>query len=121
MGTWAFSDYLVIAGANGNFIPALMAFAKSDRTALFETKMLVRSLSWDTQPIKTKIQRFTFSLLAMLGRFVASPYKADAPTVVTRAENLDEADDYVIIGGGTAGLTVADQLTADGKTTMFSD
>lgn len=27
--------------------------------------------------------------------------------------------DYVIIGGGTAGLTVADRLTEDGKTTVL--
>jgi len=65
------------------------------------------------------MQRFAFSLLAISGLCVASPYKADAATVVTRAENLDEAYDYVIIGGGTAGLTVADRLTVDGKTTVL--
>jgi choline dehydrogenase-like flavoprotein len=32
---------------------------------------------------------------------------------------LLEAYDYVIVGGGTAGLTVADRLTEDGTTTVL--
>ncbi|KAK0707968.1 hypothetical protein B0H67DRAFT_603091 [Lasiosphaeris hirsuta] len=37
---------------------------------------------------------------------------------VSRAQ-ADEVYDYVIIGGGTAGLTVADRLTEDGQTTVL--
>ena len=35
------------------------------------------------------------------------------------ADSLLESYDYVIIGGGTSGLTVADRLTEDGKTTVL--
>lgn len=41
------------------------------------------------------------------------------PTIHTRPldgpEALSESYDYVIIGGGTAGLTVGDRLSEDGK------
>lgn len=33
----------------------------------------------------------------------------------TRSEDIETIYDYVIIGGGTAGLTVADRLAEDGK------
>ena len=35
--------------------------------------------------------------------------------IVERAEQLKDTYDYVIAGGGTAGLTVADRLSASGK------
>lgn len=35
--------------------------------------------------------------------------------ILERAEEVKSSYDYVIAGGGTAGLTVADRLTADGK------
>lgn len=35
--------------------------------------------------------------------------------VLKRAAQLDDEYDFVIAGGGTAGLTVGDRLTADGK------
>jgi len=35
--------------------------------------------------------------------------------ILRRSSQLKEAYDYVIVGAGTAGLTLADRLTADGK------
>ena len=32
---------------------------------------------------------------------------------------VEEAYDYIVVGGGTAGLTVADRLTEDRKTTVL--
>lgn len=37
--------------------------------------------------------------------------------LLTRHEETRSEYDYVIIGGGTAGLTLADRLTEDGKCT----
>lgn len=39
--------------------------------------------------------------------------------VLLSARDVDESYDYVIVGGGTAGLTVADRLTEDGETTVL--
>ncbi len=36
-------------------------------------------------------------------------------TIVERAEELLPEYDYIIVGGGTSGLTVADRLTENGK------
>ncbi|KAK4163120.1 GMC oxidoreductase-like protein [Cladorrhinum sp. PSN259] len=35
--------------------------------------------------------------------------------ILTRAEDVQEQYDYIVVGGGTAGLTVADRLTEKGK------
>ena len=37
----------------------------------------------------------------------------------TRAADIETSYDYIIIGGGTSGLTVADRLTEDGNCKYF--
>lgn len=39
--------------------------------------------------------------------------------VLKEPTELEESYDYVIVGGGTAGLTVADRLTEDEATTVL--
>lgn len=41
-------------------------------------------------------------------------------TILTRGDAINGAYDYIIVGGGTAGLTVADRLTENGKCTPSS-
>lgn len=48
-----------------------------------------------------------------------SPAKARAAHVIRDASAPADEYDYVIVGGGTSGLTVADRLTEDGKTTVL--
>lgn len=40
-------------------------------------------------------------------------------TVVQRAENLSETYDYVVVGAGASGLTVANRLSEDPCTTLL--
>ena len=49
---------------------------------------------------------FFLGLLAVLA--AALP---QGPTIIKRQEDLKQSYDYIIAGGGTAGLTVADRLT----------
>lgn len=39
--------------------------------------------------------------------------------ILTGNDEIGGSYDYVIVGGGTAGLTVGDRLSADGKCTSF--
>ncbi|SPO00763.1 related to alcohol oxidase [Cephalotrichum gorgonifer] len=63
------------------------------------------------------------ALLVLLGTtaHLASAWPTVSPhvTVVRRAEDVSEEYDYVIVGGGTSGLTVADRITEDGKYTVL--
>jgi heterodisulfide reductase subunit A-like polyferredoxin len=49
----------------------------------------------------------------------AYPRELQASRVFLDGRNVEQEYDYVIIGGGTAGLTVADRLTEDGKTMVL--
>ena len=59
-----------------------------------------------------------FSLvLVWVGLNLAGAYPGSArrATVLDDLTNVEEAYDYVIVGAGTAGLTVGDQLSESGK------
>ena len=65
----------------------------------------------------SKISLVAVGLLHLLGTAEASPAARSIrhSTIVERADELLPEYDYIIIGGGTAGLTVADRLTENGK------
>lgn len=58
--------------------------------------------------------------LGWLGLWSITAARDNAPwMVISRARDVQPAYDFLIVGGGTAGLTVADRLTEDGKTSVL--
>ena len=60
--------------------------------------------------------KLTVALLAsrLLTSILAYPTIHEARHF-TRAADIEASYDYIVVGGGTSGLTVADRLTEDGK------
>jgi NADPH-dependent 2,4-dienoyl-CoA reductase/sulfur reductase-like enzyme len=56
-----------------------------------------------------------WSVAAFSFKTLAKPESVYEARHLARSEQIEASYDYVIVGGGTAGLTVADRLTEDGK------
>jgi hypothetical protein len=70
----------------------------------------------------TRLHALLVTALALAlppARCLAHPRKLHASKIFVSPRDVDQEYDYVIVGGGTAGLTVADRLTESGDTTVL--
>ncbi|KAL2182229.1 alcohol oxidase [Thermothelomyces heterothallicus CBS 203.75] len=67
--------------------------------------------------LRTLLVATMLTLLQQSG--LAYPRMNHASKVFVGGRGVDGEYDYIVVGGGTAGLTVADRLTEDGKTTVL--
>lgn len=62
------------------------------------------------------LKNTALSVLAVAGQAAqAWPQPSTKARILERQIDVGEEYDYVIVGGGTAGLTVGDRLTEDGQ------
>ena len=67
-----------------------------------------------------KISIIALAVAARLA-FAAPPWpRSEFTTIKTRADEITDEYDYVIVGGGTSGLTVGDRLSENGKCQQYS-
>lgn len=63
----------------------------------------------------SKVAVALVGLLSLVDAFGPAPRSIVRSTILERSEQLNDEYDYVIVGGGTSGLTVADRLTESGQ------
>jgi len=61
----------------------------------------------------------TWALLLGAQSAFGLPRGVERSTIITKPSEVEKTYDYVIIGGGTSGLTVADRLTEDSQTKVL--
>ena len=67
---------------------------------------------------------FSFTCVLTILAFVSSPLLSSARElkagkILLNGRDVEREYDYIIVGGGTAGLTVADRLSENDKTTLL--